>query len=89
MRQIRTVGIGMLLLSLFMAGCASIKVYPIQNDYGSTGRPHDDHDEGVRFYRPAPHVWITKVAPPDEVNIITRTDTPPKRETTDESATGV
>lgn len=52
-------------------GCAGVDVYPVQNAHGSQGKVLGTDDSGVRFYRPAPHVWITKAVPSEKVNIET------------------
>lgn len=51
-------------------GCARVKVLPVANSYGSVGKTLSGDDSGIRFYRPAPHVWITSAAPPDKVNLV-------------------
>lgn len=58
-----------ILLLTLLSGCASVHVYPVANDYGSRGRTLSDDEAGLRFFRPAPHVWITRVAPSDKVNV--------------------
>jgi hypothetical protein len=55
----------------FTAGCASIDVYPVENGTGSVGKTVGKAESGIRFYRPAPHVWITRAVPSDKVNIQT------------------
>lgn len=57
---------------LWIGGCAQVTVHQVANAYGSTGvevKPSDT--SGVRFYRPRLHVWITKSAPSEKVNIAT------------------
>ena len=59
------------LVAALSTGCASVDVYPVQNAYGSVGKTLGNDDSGIRFYRPAPHVWITRATPADKVNIAT------------------
>ncbi len=49
--------------------CASVTVKQVQNSTGSTGLTLTSDSSGVRFYRPKPHVWITRAVPPDKVNV--------------------
>jgi hypothetical protein len=65
-----------LVFSLVLAttGCASVTVTPINNQTGSIGKQLKATDSGVRFYRPALHIWITESAPPEKVNVVTQTD---------------
>ncbi len=67
------------LAAIVFLGCAVVKVYPIKNTTGSSGRDVKENEPGVRFYRPALHVWITAAAPPDKVNTEkVTTGAPPK-----------
>lgn len=73
-----------ILLVSILTGCGSVKVMRIQNDFSTVGvkiKGSKDEYEGVRFYRPAPHVWITCIPPSDKVNIITETEGPEKAPT--------
>ncbi len=49
---------GLFVAIFIWSGCASVQVVPVQNETGSEGRVLG-HEAGVRFYRPAPYVWIT------------------------------
>ena len=55
--------VGILTVSV-VGACASLRVIPVQNEFGSRGKPLAPDEAGVRFYRPALYVWIT--APPPE-----------------------
>lgn len=52
--------IALSLAACLLCGCASVRVYPVKNDHGSVGKELRADDSGVRFYRPALYVWITK-----------------------------
>lgn len=67
---------------LALVGCASVDVYPVANDHGSKGKTLKTEESGVRFYRPAPHVWITSAAPSDKVDLSTVETTKDKTKTT-------
>ena len=54
--------LGLFAVASILVGCASVKVVPVQNPYGSAGKVMTPNEAGVRFYRPALYVWIT--APP-------------------------
>ncbi|MEM6484025.1 MAG: hypothetical protein AAF662_03430 [Pseudomonadota bacterium] len=51
------------------SGCSSLSVTQIANDTGSSGLDTTHETSGVRFYRPALHIWLTAAAPSDKVNI--------------------
>ncbi len=50
------------------ASCATVDVYPVANEYGSKGKNVGADASGIRFFRPAPHVWLTKAPASDKVN---------------------
>jgi hypothetical protein len=56
-------------LGLGLVGCASVCVRPVANSFGSKGIELGDDDAGVRFYRPALYVWITRTPPSEKVNV--------------------
>jgi len=41
-------------------GCANVFVRPIANEHGSPGKEGSETSRGVRFYRPAPHLLLTR-----------------------------
>jgi hypothetical protein len=61
--------IGRLLVAAAISGCASVSVKRVTNDYGSAGIELGADDGGVRFFRPALHVWITSNPPSDKINV--------------------
>lgn len=50
-----------------ISGCASVMVKKLEKSA--------DYSEGLRYYRPAPHVWILRAQPPDKVNIAQESST--------------
>lgn len=44
--------LAVVLLALFAAGCARISITKLHNE--------EDYQEGVRFFRPSPYLWIVK-----------------------------
>lgn len=56
------------ILVLIFLGCGSIKVIPVKNDFGSSGKVLNEKEAGVRFYRPSLHVWISYETPSDKIN---------------------
>ncbi len=54
-----------------LSACASVSVTQIENAKGSTGIEVKNDTSGVRFYRPAPYLWITQADPPKDVNVET------------------
>ena len=59
--------------STFTLGCAQIIVRQVKNESGSVGMEiKPGETSGVRFFRPALHVWITVAAPSEKVNIATQ-----------------
>ena len=69
--MMRTMQTTATVLLLMLTSCASVQVRPVTNQHGSTGINASDRTSGVRFYRPALHVWITRSAPSDKVNVQT------------------
>lgn len=57
------------ILVLIFLGCGSIKVIPVKNDFGSSGKVLNEKEAGVRFYRPSLHLWITYEPPAEKVNL--------------------
>jgi hypothetical protein len=57
--------------ALGLCACASVTVRPVKNGEGSKGVDLDAKESGVRFYRPALHVWLTRAAPSDKVGVVT------------------
>jgi hypothetical protein len=53
-------------------GCASVTVSPVKNGYGSAGAAYQ---RGVRFYRPALHIWILPADPSEKVDTVTTSKT--------------
>jgi hypothetical protein len=45
-----------------LAGCANVFVRPIANEHGSPGKTGSESWRGVRFYRPAPYLLLTREA---------------------------
>ena len=62
--------ISLLSILIISISCAKVEVYPVQNQYGSKGKILTASGPGVRFYRPALYVWITKVQPSYKVNTV-------------------
>ena len=56
---------------LILIGCASVQVYPVKNEHGSEGKQLSSTEAGIRFFRPAFYVWITKAPLSEKVNTIT------------------
>jgi hypothetical protein len=65
-----------------ITGCASVTVQPVANSFGSKGATLKADETGVRFYRPALYVWITRTQPSDKVNVTTVQDKKGDRTTT-------
>ena len=53
-----------------ISACSNLKVIPIENEYGSTGKKVNESEAGVRFFRPALHVWILRDSPPENIGTI-------------------
>lgn len=70
------------LVFLGLGACGTIKVQQVANSNGSVGKPLTSKSSGVRFYRPAMHVWIVKDTPSSDINISTL-------ETKDTKTTGI
>jgi hypothetical protein len=62
----------LLLLIALATSCSNLKVVQIENEYGSVGKKVDANASGIRFYRPALHVWILPDNPAE--NIGTKTE---------------
>lgn len=58
------------LSTLSALACANVQVRPVENEFGSRGVALAKGAAGVRFYRPAPHVWLTQDAAPVKLNVI-------------------
>lgn len=43
-----------------LSGCANVFVRPIANEHGSPGKKGSESARGVRFYRPAPYLLLTR-----------------------------
>jgi len=71
-----------LLLALFtvglLSGCAHVKVSKLKSE--------DDYSSGVRFYRPAPHVWILRGEPNEKINTVQEVETQSAEQTEAASA---
>ena len=63
------IALSTLSLALGALGCANVWVEPVENATGSPGRRLAAESSGVRFFRPAPHVWITSTAPSERVDV--------------------
>jgi hypothetical protein len=70
MRPLPKVLLSLAAISIF-ANCGYVSVVRAPKDPDGT----DTKTKGVRFYRPAPYLWITPAAPPDKVNIETKSNT--------------
>ena len=67
---------------LLLPACAGVSVKQVSNAHGSTGITPSADTSGVRFYRPRLHVWLTRVAPSEKVNVATTEETVGAKKTT-------
>ncbi len=51
-------------------GCAKVEVRKITNSFGSSGKVIKPDDTGIRFYRPAPHIWILNAPLSEKINTV-------------------
>ena len=57
-----------------LLSCASVEVLQVENEYGSIGIEREGL-EGIRFYRPALHVWLVYSTPSEQVDLVETTKT--------------
>ena len=70
--QCRNTSYILLISTILFSGCASVTVSQVKNNYGSTGA---NYEKGVRFYRPALHIWILPADPLEKVNTVSTSQT--------------